>query len=159
MINAVLEEFGLSSVSWLTSSSTAFLSVMIMSIWKTVGWNMVILLAGLQGIPNEIYEAAAVDGSNRWRTFWHITLPLLKPTILVSVVISTINASQVFEQVYVMTGGGPGYSTMTLVQLVYNTAFQQFDMGYASAISSVLFVIIMVITFINFKFFNEEVVY
>lgn len=159
MINAVLNELGLSSVKWLTSTDTAFLSVMVMSIWKTVGWNMVILLAGLQGIPNEIYEAAAVDGSSRLSTFWRITLPLLKPTILVSVVMSTISASQVFEQVYVMTGGGPGYSTMTLVQLVYNTAFQQFDMGYASAISSVLFVIIMAITFVNFKFLNEEVVY
>lgn len=159
IINAVLESIGLDPVKWLTDPRMAFPSVMIMSIWKTAGWNMVILLAGLQGIPNEVYEAAAVDGANRWNSFWRITLPLLKPTILVSVVISTINASQVFEQVYVMTGGGPGYSTMTLVQLVYDSAFQRFEMGYASAVSTVLFVIIMIITYFNFRFLGEEVSY
>jgi multiple sugar transport system permease protein len=159
IINAVLKTLGLSSVRWLTDPNIAFISVMIMSIGKTAGWNMVILLAGLQGIPKEMYEAAAVDGASRWDCFWRITLPLLKPTILVSVVISTINASQVFEQVYVMTGGGPGYSTMTLVQLVYNSAFQRFEMGYASAISMVLLIIIMIITFFNFRFLGEEVKY
>ena len=159
VINAVLVEFGMERVKWLTDPDLAFPSVMIMSIWKTMGWNMVILLAGLQGIPNEIYEAASVDGANRWTSFWRITLPLLKPTILVSAVISTINASQVFEQVFVMTRGGPGYSTMTLVQLVYNSAFQQYEMGYAAAVSTVLFLIILVITFIQFRFLNEEVSY
>lgn len=159
MINAVLEVFGVGPVKWLTDPDVAFPAVMIMSIWKTVGWNMVILLAGLQGIPSEIYEAAAVDGANRWHSFRRITLPLLKPTILVSAVISTINASQVFEQVYVMTGGGPGYSTMTLVQLVYNAAFQQYEMGYAASVSTVLFLITLVITLFQLKFLSEEVSY
>lgn len=159
LLNAGLDVFGISPIPWLTSTEWAMPSIIIMSIWKTFGWNLVIFLAGLQGIPESLREAAAIDGANHWQAFRHITLPLLRPTILLAMVTSTIAASQVFEQVYIMTGGGPGYSTMTLVQMVYTASFQNYEMGYASAVSVVLFTIILIFTIIQFKYFGEEVKY
>lgn len=159
VLNAGLDLFGIPPIPWLTSTSWAMAAVIIMSVWKTFGWNIVIFLAGLQGIPQQLYEAAAIDGASKIRTFLHITLPLLKPTILLAVVTSTISASQVFDQVYVMTGGGPGYSTMTLGQMVYTAGFQNYEMGYASAVSVVLLLISLVLTLIQFKFLGQEVKY
>jgi ABC-type sugar transport system permease subunit len=159
VLNAGLDLFGIPPIPWLTSTSWAMTAVIIMSVWKTFGWNIVIFLAGLQGIPQQLYEAAAIDGASKIRTFLHITLPLLKPTILLAVVTSTISASQVFDQVYVMTGGGPGYSTMTLGQMVYTAGFQNYEMGYASAVSVVLLLISLVLTLIQFKFLGQEVKY
>jgi multiple sugar transport system permease protein len=159
LLNAGLDLFGIAPIPWLTSTEWAMPSIIIMSIWKTFGWNLVIFLAGLQGIPESLREAAEIDGANTWQTFRHITLPLLRPTILLALVTSTIAASQVFEQVYIMTGGGPGYSTMTLVQMVYTASFQNYEMGYASAVSVILFAIILVFTVIQFKYFGEEVKY
>ncbi|NLJ24407.1 MAG: sugar ABC transporter permease [Firmicutes bacterium] len=156
VINGILRMLGRAPVPWLTSSKYALPAVMIMSVWKTVGWNMVIFLAGLQGISPSYYEAAEIDGANRWQCVRHITLPLLRPIILLALVISTINSSKVFEQVYIMTGGGPGYSTMTLVQQVYHSAFQSYEMGYASAISLVLFAIVMILSVIQFKYLGAR---
>lgn len=159
ILNAALELFSIAPIPWLTSTQWAMPSIIIMSVWKTFGWNIVIFLAGLQGIPQQLYEAAAIDGASRWRTFIHITLPLLRPTILLAVVTSTISASQVFDQVYVMTGGGPGYSTMTLGQMVYTAGFQNYEMGYASAVSVVLLLISLGLTLIQFRFLGQEVKY
>jgi len=159
VLNAGLDLFGIAPIPWLTSTTWAMPAVIIMSVWKTFGWNIVIFLAGLQGIPQPLYEAAAIDGASKWRSFLHITLPLLRPTILLAVVTSTINASQVFDQVYVMTGGGPGYSTMTLGQMVYTAGFQNYEMGYASAVSVVLLLISLGLTLIQFKFLGQEVRY
>jgi len=156
IINWFLSVFGIDPVPWLTSPKWAMPAIMIMSVWTVIGWNMVIFLAGLQGIPPDLYEAAQVDGANAWKTFWHITLPLLRPTLLLVLVISTINSSQVFDQVFVLTNGGPGYATMTLVQQVYNTAFQSYEMGYASAIAVVLFLIVLSLALIQFRFFGQE---
>jgi ABC-type sugar transport system permease subunit len=159
LLNAGLNLFGIMPIPWLTSTQWAMPSIIMMSVWKTFGWNVVIFLAGLQGIPVSLHEAASIDGANAWQNFRHITLPLLRPTILLALVTSTIAASQVFEQVYVMTGGGPGYSTMTLVQMVFTAGFQNYQMGYASAVSVILFAIILVFTIIQFKYFGEEVQY
>lgn len=159
ILNAALDLFSIAPIPWLTSTQWAMPSIIIMSVWKTFGWNIVIFLAGLQGIPQQLYEAAAIDGASKWRTFIHITLPLLRPTILLAVVTSTISASQVFDQVYVMTGGGPGYSTMTLGQMVYTAGFQNYEMGYASAVSVVLLLISLVLTLIQFRFLGQEVKY
>lgn len=159
VLNAVLDVFGIAPIPWLTSTTWAMPAIIIMSVWKTFGWNIVIFLAGLQSIPGTLQEAAAIDGASRMQIFFRITLPLLRPTILLAVVISTINASQVFDQVYVMTRGGPGYSTMTLGQMVYTAGFESHEMGYASAVAVVLLIITLILTLIQFKAFGEEVTY
>lgn len=159
VLNAVLDVFGIAPIPWLTSTSWAMPAIVIMSVWKTFGWNIVIFLAGLQSIPETMREAASIDGASKVQTFFHITLPLLRPTILLAVVTSTINASQVFDQVYVMTRGGPGYSTMTLGQMVYTAGFETHEMGYASAVSVVLLIITLILTLVQFKAFGEEVKY
>jgi len=159
ILNYLLHFLGFARINWLSNTKLAMPAIMLLSIWKTVGWNMLIFLAGLQGIPSQLYEAAKIDGSGNWECFRYITLPLLKPVVLLALVISTINSSQVFDQVYVMTGGGPGYSTMTLVQSIYETAFENYKMGYASSMAFVLFTIIMIFTIIQFKTLGREVRY
>lgn len=159
LINQAFQAIGLPSIPWLTSTQWAMPAIIIMSIWKVSGWNMVIFLAGLQGIPKDVYEAGAVDGTTAWTEFRHITLPLLRPTVLLALVLSTIAASQIFDQVYVMTGGGPGYATMTLVQQVYRAAFQTFEMGYGAAIAVVLLILILALTMVQFKYLGAEVEY
>lgn len=159
ILNYLFSLVGMNQIPWLSSIKWAMPSVMIMSIWKTVGWNMLVFLAGLQGIPASFYDAAKIDGAGRWALFRYITFPLLRPTILLAVVMSLINSSQVFDQIYVMTRGGPGYSTMTLVQQIYNAAFQNYEMGYASAISVVLLLLVASLSFIQFKTFGQEVEY
>jgi multiple sugar transport system permease protein len=126
-------------------------AVMIMAVWRGLGYNMLIYLAGLQGIPDVYYEAAAIDGAGAWAKFWHITVPLLSPTTFMLLILSLIGAFQVFEYTYVMTGGGPVYSTLTLVLHVYNNAFRNFQMGYASALAYVLFFILLGLTAIQFR--------
>ena len=140
------EIVGLPRLYWLRDPSTALLSIAILSIWKNVGYNMVIYLAGLQGIPEHLYEAARVDGANGWQRFWKITLPLLTPTTFFILVISMIGSFQVFDLAFILTGGGPGIATNTIVMYVYNQAFQFFHMGYAAAVAWVLFAIIFLIT-------------
>jgi ABC-type sugar transport system permease subunit len=145
-------------IGWLSNPKTALWVIMIMSIWKGFGYGMVIYLAGLQGIPDEYYEAARIDGASRWRQFCHITLPLLNPTTLFVLVIAFIGSFQVFDQVYVMTRGGPGYSTTVMVNYIYEEAFRNFFLGRACAIAYVLFVIILVLTLIQLRFFSKRTV-
>jgi multiple sugar transport system permease protein len=134
-------------VPWLSSPSTAMFSIILMSVWKSVGYNMVILLAGLQGIPRHLYEAAELDGAGPVRRGLHVTLPLLSPVIFFVAIISIIGAFQVFDQVYVMAQDGrPANSTLTLVYYLYRHAFQYLEMGSASAVGAVLFAIILLIT-------------
>jgi multiple sugar transport system permease protein len=144
---------------WLVSTKTALPAIMIMDIWKSAGYFMVIFLAGLQGIPQSLYDAAAVDGANRWKSFFYITLPLLSPTILFVVVVSTISCFQVFDSVFIMTGGGPANRTMVLGQLIYTYAFLYFKLGKASAMAFVLAIIIFVISYIQRRLLNKEVEY
>jgi len=120
---------------------------------------MVIFLAGLQGIPMALYDAAAVDGADRWESFLHVTLPLLRPTILFVVVISTISSFQVFDAIYIMTGGGPAHRTEVLGALIYLTGFLHFHMGLASAMAYVLAIIIFMISFIQRRLLASEVEY
>jgi ABC-type sugar transport system permease subunit len=118
-------------------------SVIAMSVWASVGFAMLVYLAGLQAIPNEYYEASSVDGAGAWRQFWHITLPLLRPSTFFLLVVSTIGALQVFDQIFVMTGGGPLRATTTIVYYIWQDGFQLFTMGYAAAMSYALFAIIV----------------
>jgi ABC-type sugar transport system permease subunit/ABC-type glycerol-3-phosphate transport system substrate-binding protein len=157
--NFFLTSLGFEPSQWLNSEKTAMLSVMIFSIWLGLGYQMVIFLAGLQGIPEELYDAARIDGANNRHCFWKITLPLLKPTTFFILVTSLISSFQVFTSIYVMTAGGPVRSTDVIVYHIYQAAWEQLRMGYASAMSWVLFVLIMVVTWLQFRLLGKEVEY
>jgi multiple sugar transport system permease protein len=145
-INYVLRRLGVAHPpGWLTDETWAMPSLILMSLWS-VGGMMLIFLAGLQGIPAELQDAAYVDGAGAWHRFRHITLPLLTPTILFNLVISVIASFQVFTQTYIMTGGGPANATLTYVLYLYRNAFEFFKMGYASALAWILFFIILALT-------------
>jgi multiple sugar transport system permease protein len=156
VINGFLGFLGIPNVPWLRSAAFAMPSIMIMAVWISVGWEMLLYLGGLQGISPVYYEAAKLDGIDGWKAHWHITLPLMKPIILLSAVMATINSSMLFDQVYVMTGGGPGYSTMTLVQQVYTSAFTQYEMGYACSISVILLLMVALLSWAQFKILRSE---
>ncbi len=147
LVNAWLAQVGIQGPAWLFDPSWAMASVILTSIWKDTGFVMVILLAGLQGIPRVYYEAASIDGASRAQLLRHVTVPLLAPAIFFALTISLINSFQVFDQVYVMTGGGPAGATTVLVERIVKQAFSFSRMGYAAAMSWVLFVLIFVTTF------------
>jgi putative chitobiose transport system permease protein len=152
ILNQLLKMIGFSAgIPWLTSPQLALWSVMVVTIWKGLGYYMVIYLAGLQGIPAELYEAAAIDGSDGWQKHWDITLPLMRPYLLLVAVISSISAMKVFEEVYIMTQGGPLNHSKTVVYYVYERAFQDLEINYASAIGLVLFIFILILSLINLR--------
>jgi multiple sugar transport system permease protein len=146
LINSVLGIFGIPGPDWLTNSVWAMPALIMMSVWKNFGFGMVIFLAGLQTIPAELYEAATVDGASAWRRFRSVTLPMLSPSMFFVSVTSIISSFQVFDQALVMTNGGPGSSTTTLVMYIYRTGFQNFNEGYASSLAMVLFLIVLLAT-------------
>ncbi|MDR0922618.1 MAG: sugar ABC transporter permease [Lactobacillales bacterium] len=149
LINYFLSLIGIHGPSWLTDPKTAMIAVIITSVWKDIGFIMVLYLGGLQGISPSLYEASSIDGANGWHQFWSITLPMLKPTTFFVSMISLINSFQVFDQVNIMTGGGPGNSTTVMVQNIYNSAFNYFEMGKASAMSWILFLIIFIVSLVQ----------
>ena len=129
--------------------------IIITTVWWTVGYNMVLFLAGLQDIPGELYEAARIDGARAWGLFRHITLPLLAPTMFLVLLLTIINSFQVFDQAYVMTSGGPGTATLTLVQYIYTTSFQFQKFGYGSAVALILFAILVVVAFFQIRAYRR----
>lgn len=149
IINGFLLDLGLTPQSWLTDPSLVMPSIAAMAVWKHVGFNMLILLAGLQSIPPELEEAARLDGAGATRIFFNITLPLLKPVIVLATILTTIGSFQMFDAAYVMTGGGPFYASTTLVYYTYVRAFEQYQMGYGATIAFVLFLIILAVTLIQ----------
>jgi multiple sugar transport system permease protein len=155
LINNIVGTLGLPQPFWLSNPNTVLLAIMIVHIWLRLGYDMVLFLAGLQGIPRDFYEAASVDGAGRWTQFRHITLPLLSPTTFLILILSMINAFQVFDLIYIMTGrrnpGGPGGAAVTMVFYIYNNAFIYSRMGYASALALVLFIIIFMITIVQLR--------
>lgn len=159
LFNLVLIRLGFEPVFWLTDPNIALWSVILSEVLTAPGTSIVMFSAALNRVPETIYEAADIDGATSFRKWWSITLPLLKPTILYVIVMNTIGTFQVFSRVHVMTGGGPGYSTTTLVQLIYNTAFRDFDFGFASAQALFLFAIVSIISVIQFKFLSTDVEY
>jgi multiple sugar transport system permease protein len=127
------------------------------TIWWTVGFNMIIYLAGLQDVPRELEEAAMIDGAGALAVLRHVTLPMLTPTTFVVLMLTTINAAQVFDQIYVMTGGGPGTSTLTLVQYLFYQAFQSFNLGYGSAVAYFVFLLLAVFGIIQLRLVHQQV--
>lgn len=156
IVNYILGFFGVSPVNWLTSANYSMLGIIIVSIWKGMGYNMMLFLAGIQGIPEVYYEAAELDGCSKVRQLWNITVPLLKPTTLFIAVISIINSFQAFDQVMVITGGGPARSTSVLVHYLYQCAFDYYDMGYACALGWLLTVFVFLLTRLQFAVNNSD---
>jgi multiple sugar transport system permease protein len=156
LINQILRGIGLDGPLWLADPDVALLALVITAAWRNIGYFATIFLAGLQGIDVQYYEAARIDGAGPWACFWGITLPLLRPTVLFVVVMSVILSFQVFALVYVMTGGGPAGSTSVIVFYLYQQAFTYFRMGYASAVGYVLFIIIFVLTLLQFRVFGRK---
>lgn len=159
LINYALNIVGIDPIPWLGSTQWAMPSVAIMSVWKRVGYSMVLFLAGLQGIPDVFYEASTIDGATPMQQFWHVTLPLVSPTTFFVSVTSVISAFQAFAQIYVMTEGGPAYSTTTLGYYVFVNAFEWFRMGFAASAAYVLFALILVVTLVQFRLQREWVFY
>ena len=152
LLNVFLKQLGFAEgVPWLTSPSLGIWSVMVVTIWKGLGYYMVIYLAGLQSISPELYEAAALDGCRGWRKHWDITLPLMGPYLLLVAVISAISATKVFEEIYIMTGGGPRNSSKTIVYYIYEKAFQELNLSYACAMGFLLFLVILGLSILNLR--------
>lgn len=158
LLNAGLSLFGIDKIRWLQEPELALPALIIMSLW-TVGGSMVIYLAGLQGIPDVFYEAADIDGAGAWPKFWNITIPLMSPIIFFNLVMGIIGSFQVFTAGFLITNGGPQNATLFYVLHLYRTAFQSLRMGYAAAMGWVLFLIILVLTYVVFKWFGSQVYY
>jgi multiple sugar transport system permease protein len=164
LINHMLILIGLKPVDWLMSPVWTMPAIMIMSIWAGLGYNMILFLAGLQTIPASVYEAADIDGANTWEKFRHITLPLLKPTMVFVVIMGFIASFQVFEQIYIMTEsefgiGGVLDSALTIVAYLYDMGFRKFQMGYACALGYIVFAVVFTITVINIRFVKAKTEY
>jgi ABC-type sugar transport system permease subunit len=159
VINALLVNLGLAPMDWLGTPLMAKLSIVLMSVWKGLGYNILIYLAALQGIPDELYEAAHLDGAASGRRFFHITLPLLGPAHLFLFVTGFISTFQLFGPIYVMTQGGPLKGTWSLVYEIWWKAFREFRMGYAAALAWILFAIIFVVTLVQWRYAGKKVYY
>lgn len=160
LINFVLREaFGIDGPRWLQSTSWAMPAIALMSVWKGIGYNMLIFLAGLQAVPVTLHEAAMIDGAGPVRRFFRITMPMLSPTTFFVVVITLIGSFQVFEQTYTMTQGGPANATLTLSYYIFQNAFQYFRMGYATAMAYILFALTLVVTIAQFRLQKRWVFY
>jgi len=157
LLNYFLGWFGIKPINWLNDPTAAMFALIVMGVWKTFGFNMVLFTAGLQGIPETYYEAAEIDGATPWSRFWKITIPLLAPTTFFITLISIIGSFQVFDIVYVLTSGGPLGATKVYVFYLYERAFKFFEMGYASAAAYILFAILFVLTLIQVKYLKSKV--
>ena len=156
-INALLHAIGVENPPvWLSNQKTALLAVMIMIIWKGIGYYMIVYLAGLKGIPADQYEAAELDGANAWNKLIHVTIPNLRPVTFYATIMCIINSFQVFTPIYVMTGGGPGRATSVMVLQIYEDSFVNYEFGYASSEAMILFLLILIVTLIQF-YHNKRV--
>ena len=150
ILNYLLQQIGMSPVPWLSSVRWAIPSVVIYDVWKSCGYLMVLYLAGLQGVPEVLYEAAQLDGANRWQQARYVTLPLITPAAFFCIVISLIGAFQIFDNAYVLTEGGPGDASRTIAMYIYEMAFKRYEMGYASAVALSLLVVLIALTLLQF---------
>jgi ABC-type sugar transport system permease subunit len=156
MVNLLLARLGIPGVHWLTSPSTSKISIDILVTWKWTGYNMIIALAGLQSIETQIYDAAKIDGASGFRTFWQITLPLLRPVIGFQFIMSTIGTFNMFTEPYFLTNGGPGYSSISLVLYLYRSAFKFFQLGYAAAIAFLTFLVVLIPSVLQVRIWAER---
>lgn len=159
VINYYIGQVGLSPIPWLNSATWALVTIVLTYVWQQIGFTFIVFLGGIGGISKDVLEAADLDGATGWRRFWDITLPMLSPTLLFAAVIAVIGALQVFAEPFVMTNGGPGDATRTVVMVLYEAAFSFLQIGYGSAIAVLLFIVILLVTAIQFKLSNKWVFY
>ena len=146
VVNAILRGFGFEPLRWLSTANLAFIATCAAIVWKSSSFVALVLLAGLQAIPSSLYEAASVDGASAWQRFWNVTLPMLRPAIVVALIFRTITAIQTFDIPYAMTGGGPGHATETLAMYVHRTTIDVLDFGYGSALAALMFLVSLAMT-------------
>ncbi len=158
-VNSALAVVGVQGPDWLSDSTWALPAIALVNIWQHTGYNMLFFLAGLQGIPKELHDAASTDGATSWQRFFTVTLPLLNPAMFFVLVTNMIGAFQVFDTVFVMTDGGPSDSTEVINFKIFGTAFREFDFGYASALAMLLFLIILLVTLAQVRYFNRRTTY
>jgi len=158
-INNLLSTVGITGPAWLSSSALALPVIAAVNVWQYVGYNMLFFLAGLQAIPGHLYEASSLDGASRREQFFRITLPLLRPTLFFVLVTDVIGSFQIFDTVFVLTQGGPGTSTLVLNLQIYRTAFESFQIGPASAMSLLMFAVILLFTLLQFLYFRRRTIY
>lgn len=156
LVNQVLDVFGVDPINFLGRPTLALVTVGLVTVWKNIGYFLVIYYAGIMEIPGEQYEAASIDGASRWQQLFYITIPSLRAVTLLVVILGTIWSFQVFDLVYVMTGGGPGGATTTIVMKIFQAGFQNFRMGYASAMAIVLFVLVLIIAIVQRKVMSRH---
>ncbi|HEY4384331.1 MAG TPA: sugar ABC transporter permease, partial [Ktedonobacteraceae bacterium] len=159
ILNRVLMQFGLPTQDWLSSYTGALPAIIGITVWQLVGYNMLLFLAGLQGIPDDYHQAARIDGANSWSRFRHITIPLLAPTTLFVSVMSVINSLQAFAQAYVITQGGPADATRFFVFHVFDTAFNQNNLTYASALTFLMFIAVLILTIVQLSLNRHNLEY
>lgn len=155
-VNAALTGLGLSRIDWLNTPLAAFVLIVLTVTWRWTGYNAIIILAGLQNIPGELYEAAKLDGANAWQQFWGITLPLLRPILLFAFVLSVIGTLQLFTEPFLITGGGPGNATLTLGVYLYQQGFRSFNFGYASAIGYAIALLAVLFSALQLRLFGQD---
>lgn len=156
LISASLASIGLGNIGWLTSPNVAMLSIVITTVWWTIGFNFILYLAGLQEIPQEMYEAAALDGAGPWARLRYITVPLLGRTTTLVLILQVLASLKIFDQIYLMTTGGPNFSTEPIIEYIYDTGFTSYRVGYASAMSYAFFVIILAVSIVMFIVLNRR---
>jgi len=156
LINRMLTSIGIPKVGWLVNPNVAIYSIAIMATWKNVGLYVILFLVGLQTVPIQYYEAAKLEGANRWQQFYHITLPMINPTIFMVVILSTIGGFSLFIEPYIMTGGGPMNTTLSAVLYIYKQAFQFYNMGYSATLGFFYAIMIMTVVVLQKKFIERE---
>ena len=156
LLNYYLNKIGIEPIFWLSNTKTAMLGIALASIWWTIGYNTVIYLAALQDISTDVVEASIIDGANGLQRVFHISIPLVKGTTFFVVLTTVINSMEMFSQVYVMTSGGPSYSTLTLVQYLYTKAFRETNVGYSSSVGVMLFIIILLMSVVVFLLLSGD---
>ena len=156
LVNLLLAQVGIDGPSWLAEPALAMPSIIAMAAWRNLGFAMIVFIAGLQTIPAQLYEAASIDGAGRWQAFRHVTLPLLRPTILFLVVVTTIGYLQLFEEPFVMTEGGPLDQTLSISMYMYQQGFEFFNQGYAAAIAWILFILVAIVAVAQFRLLRSE---
>lgn len=156
LFNLVIEKLNGTPPNWLGTEATAMLTIMLLELWRGVGFYLVTFIAGLVAIPSDLYEAAEIDGANGWQQFWNITLPSLRPTILFTVIMATIFNFQVFDSIFVLTGGGPGGSTSSVAHYIFTNAFRFDRLGRASTMATLLMVAIFIVTMLEFRLLRSD---
>ncbi len=151
LLNWFLSLFGFEKLGWLTDPKLSMPSIVLMASWKALGRGVIIYLAALQNVPEQLYEAAEIDGAGFWHKVWHITIPSIMPIMSIMLILKIIGSLQIFASVYIMTEGGPMYATEVVAHYIYNTAFRDMDMGYATAMAMIMFIVLMFVTYIQLK--------